>query len=85
MSSNPAPNPLRYRIKPYLAGLPRHERLRFKRIIRAYTGISDSSYSRYLNLRRHDTGDIPARVLRAFAGLMNRTMEELFTETEKAE
>lgn len=70
--------PLRYKIKTMLAAMPEPDRLRIKKRVLKATGISDSTYSRYLNQRQDDTTDIPAGVLHAFAVNLSTDMEDLF-------
>lgn len=69
---------LRYRIKELLLPCTTAERTAFKAAILAATHISESSYSRYLNLRSGDAADMPAFVLRAFARQLSLPMDVLY-------
>lgn len=71
---------LRYKMKYLLVVCTRKERTSIRNAVQLKTGISDSSFSRYINLRKTDNADIPASVLRVFAQVLGTTMEELFVE-----
>jgi len=73
-------SPLRYRIKYLLAACTQKERVAIKGAVIDKTGISDSSFSRYINLRKADKMDMPVFVLRAFTEVLGTTMEDLFVE-----
>lgn len=83
-SVDPTPA-LRYNIKIRFAAMTEKERLLLKDKIMKRSRISDSSYSRYINLRSNDTADIPAMVLKEFALCLNTSIEELFNEVPAAD
>lgn len=73
-------SPLRYKMKYLLAVCTRKERVAIKDAVIDKTGISDSSFSRYINLRKADKADMPVFVLRAFAEVLDTTMGDLLVE-----
>lgn len=79
-NSAPSTPALRYNIKIRFAAMTERERLGIKEKIMKRSKISDSSYSRYINLRSNDTADIPGLVLKEFAYWLNTSIEELFNE-----
>lgn len=71
-------SPFRYKMKYLFAVCTQKERMAIKKAVIEKTGISDSTFSRYINLQKADAADIPAFVLRAFAQVLETTMEDLF-------
>lgn len=68
----------KYNIKDKLSALPERRRLEIKASIMQSENLSESTYSRYINLRASDKQDIPATVLMRFARELNVQIEDLF-------
>ena len=69
---------LKYKIKPMLAELTESKRLLVAKKVKSNTGISDATYSRYINARMEDSTDIPGYVLSAFADRLTCSVDELY-------
>lgn len=72
------PRPLRYNITIRIAAFDRRIRRNIKKGVQEKMGVSDSTMSRWLHIRKDDRTDIPGLALRYFANYLNATMEELF-------
>jgi hypothetical protein len=69
---------LKYRINELLARLTEETRVKLKKKVTDKHGLSVTTMSRYLNIKKNDSQDIPADVLRTFAELLLVSMEKLF-------
>lgn len=72
----------RYRIKELYSKLDNHHKNLLKKRILKATGISDTSFRRYLNQKEDDTTDIPTTVLYHFSIGFQTSMEALITKQE---
>ena len=73
--TNPAD--LRYNIMPRLDRIGRQKALIIRRIVIAKTGKDQSTYHRYLHIKKDDTQDIPAMVLYHFSIQLGVPMDQL--------
>ena len=71
-------NKYRYRIKQIIDALPPNTYAEIKKHIKKVCKISDSSYSRYINMRDNDTADMPASVLKEFAKILHVSTDDLY-------
>lgn len=69
---------LKYRVNEELAKLTEESRVKVKNKIKAECTISDTTLSRYLNIKKNDTQSIPSDTLRVIAERLNVPMEKLF-------
>jgi len=83
MNEDRAEQPLRYRIKSLMGLLTPKEKAAIKEAILQENGIKLITYKRYLNLRKNDSVDMPARMLNHFAKLLGTTSDALFNIQEE--
>ena len=69
---------LKYRINEELAKLTEESRVKVKNKIKDECSISDTTLSRYLNIKKNERQSIPADTLRIIAERLNVPMEKLY-------
>lgn len=78
MSTTIAASPYKYNIKARLYAVTEDVRKRVQAEVMEKTEISRRQYSRYINLLKTESADIPSGVLREFALQLHCTTDDLF-------